>query len=149
MKVRAPLMLLLALAALAPAHAAAGMNEASARAAILARFDAALHGDVAALDRLLADDLDYCSFRGTCETKRQYVDSVKTGLLKYRSIDPTIERVKMFADSAAVLGHVSVTATRDGVERSIRVSFLGLLAWRDSRWQLTTWTSTLIDETAK
>ena len=58
---------------------------------MLARFDAALRGDVATLDKLLADDLDYCTFRGDCETKAQYIGEVKSGALKYVSIEPTVE----------------------------------------------------------
>ena len=108
---------LLPLAALllaGPLAAAPRGDAASARAAILDRFTAALHADVASLERLLADDLEYCSFRGTCQTKREYIGEVKSGVLKYQSIDPSVDRVKLFADSAVVLGRVTVTATRDG-----------------------------------
>ena len=104
-----------------------------------------LLADVASLDRLLADDLEYCNFRGTCQTKREYIGEVKSGVLRYQSIDPTIDRVKLFADSAVVLGHVSVTATRAGVERSVSLSYAGVLAWRQDHWQLTTWTSTIVE----
>jgi hypothetical protein len=138
-----PLLLLLAAAPLV--LAAPRGDEAAARAAVLARFTAALHGDTAALDRLLADDLDYCNFRGECETKAQYIGEVASGSLKYKAIEGSIDRVKMFADSAAVTGKVSATATRDGVERSIRASFLAVLAWRDGRWQLTSWSTTLLE----
>ena len=133
--------MLLALTALAAPRG----DEASARATMLARFDAALRGDVATLDQLLADDLDYCTFRGDCETKAQYIGEVQAGRLKYRSIEPTVDRVKMFADTATVTGRATVTAVRDGVEHTIHVSLDGVLAWRDARWQLTTWTSTLLE----
>ena len=51
-------------------------DEAGARAANQARFDAAVRGDTAALDKLLADDLDYCHSNGDCESKRVYLDSM-------------------------------------------------------------------------
>ena len=121
----------------------------SAGDAILARFDAALHADVAALDRLLADDLEYCTFRGDCETKVQYLGEVKSGRLKYLSIAPTVSTVKMFTDNAVVTGLATVTAVRDGTEQTIHISWAGVLAWRDARWQLTTWTSTLLQAQAK
>jgi len=73
---------LFALLLLAPAWAAPRGDEASARAAVLARFDAALHNDVAALDPMLGDDLDYCTFRGDCLTKSQYLELVKSGRLR-------------------------------------------------------------------
>jgi len=138
-----PIALLLA----APLAAAPRGDAASARAAILQRFEAALHADVAGLDRLLADDLEYCNFRGTCQTKSEYIGEVRSGVLKYRSIEPVVDRVKLYADTATVLGRVSVTAVRNGEERSVHLLYAGVLAWREDRWQLTTWTSTIVEPT--
>ena len=118
---------------------------ASAGAAVLARFDAALHADIPALERLLADDLDYCNFQGACDTKAAYIGEVQSGALKYRSIEGKVDEVKLFADTAAVRGSVSATATRGGIERSLRATYLAVLAWRDGRWQLTNWHTTLLD----
>jgi hypothetical protein len=61
---------LLASTAFATAAPARG-DEASARAALLARFEAALHADLPALERLFADDLEYCGVSATCSTKSQ------------------------------------------------------------------------------
>jgi hypothetical protein len=143
-----PLLALIA-AAPAPAPAASRGDEAAARTVVLARFDAALRADTAALERLLADDLEYCNFRGECESKSQYIGEVKSGALKYHSIKGDVERVKLFADTAAVTGKVIAQATRDGVERTIHASFLALLVWRDDRWQLTSWSTTLLDLSEK
>jgi hypothetical protein len=143
---RAAKYFLLLLAALPlSATAAPRGDEASARAAILVRFDAALRGDTPALKKILGDDLDYCNFRGECESKRQYIGEIASGQLKYRSIEHTVERVKLFADTAVVTGRVQATATRDGVERSINAYFMAVLAWRDNRWQFSSWSSTLIE----
>ena len=139
---------LLAALMLAPAWSAPRDDATSAGAAILARFDAALRGDVGALDRLLADDLDYCTFRGDCQTKAQYLGEVKSGRLKYVAIDPAVSKVKLFDDSAVVTGFATVTAIRDGKEHTIHISWAGVLAWRDDRWQMTTWTSTLLERPA-
>lgn len=127
------------------AAAAPRGDEASARAAILARFEGALRGDTASLEKILGDDLDYCNFRGECESKRQYIGEIASGALKYRSIEHAVERVKLFTDTAVVSGRVQATATRDGVERSINAYFLAVLAWRDDRWQFSSWASTLIE----
>ena len=128
-----------------PAAAPPARSESGAKDAVLARFKAALAADATALDALLADDLQYCNFRGDCENKQHYVDAVKSGTLKYKSIEPTVERVKLFTDTAAVTGLVAATATRDGVERHIRASYLAVLVWRNERWQLTSWSTTLLE----
>jgi ketosteroid isomerase-like protein len=124
-------------------------DDASARATIAARFDAALHGDTHALGRLLADDLEYCNFRGECETKQQYIGEIKAGTLKYRAIEHTVQDVKLFADTAVLLGLVTATATRDGVERTISALYLAVLVWRNGRWQLTSWGTTPLEQPPK
>jgi hypothetical protein len=121
----------------------ADMNESGARASVLARYEAALRGDVDALDRLLGDDLDYCTFRGECQSKQQYIGEVRSGRLKYLSIAPTITRVKMSGENSTVLGRVAVTATRDGVENTVNLVYMAVLQWRDGRWQMISFSSAL------
>ena len=123
-------------------------DEASARAALLARFDAALRADVAALDTLLADDLEYCGVSATCSTKDQYLESVRSGTRKFRSLAPKIERVRLFADSAVLTGKVYAVSI-GGTERNVDAYFLVVLAWRDGRWQMTNQSSTLLPPTPK
>jgi len=119
-------------------------DETSARAALLARFDAALRADVAALDKLLADDLEYCGVSATCSTKTQYLESVRSGTRKFRSLVPKVERVTLFADSAVLTGNVYAVSIGDGTERNVDAYFLVVLAWRDGRWQMTNQSSTLL-----
>ena len=120
-------------------------DEASARAALLARFDAALHADVVALEKLLADDLEYCGVSATCSTKAQYLESIRSGTRKFRSLTPAIERVRLFADSAVLTGKVYAISIGDGTERNVNAYFLVVLAWRDGRWQMTNQSSTALE----
>ena len=124
-------------------------DEASARAALQARFDAALRADVAALDKLLADDLEYCGVSATCSTKAQYLDSIRSGTRKFRSLVPKVEHVTLFADSAVLTGKVYAVSIGDGTERNVDAYFLVVLAWRDGRWQMTNQSSTLLQPKPK
>jgi hypothetical protein len=63
--------------------------------------------------------------------------------------EPSISKVKLFADSAVATGVATVTVVRDGVQQTIRISWAAVLAWRDARWQMTTWTSTLLEAQPK
>src|SRR4051812_35852813 len=119
-------LLALALLVAAPFSAAAAPrgDEASARAALLARFDAALHADLPALETGLADDLEYCGVSATCSTKSQYLESVRSGARKVRSLRPEIELVKLFADSAVLTGKVYAVSIVDGAERNVDAYFL-------------------------
>ena len=124
-------------------------DEASARAALQARFDAALRADVPALDRLLADDLEYCGVSATCSTKAQYLESVRNGTRKFKSLVPRVERVTMYADSAVLTGKVYALSIGDGTERQVDAYFLVVLVWRDDRWQMTNQSSTLLPPASK
>jgi hypothetical protein len=120
-------------------------REATARAALLARFDAALHADLPALERLLAEDLEYCGVSATCSTKAQYLESVRSGTRKFRSLRPEIEHVRLFSDSAVLTGKVYSVSIVDGVEKNVDAYFLVVLAWRDGRWQMTNQSSTSLE----
>jgi hypothetical protein len=117
-------------------------DEASARAALHARFDAALRADVPALEKLLADDLEYCGVSATCSTKQQYLDSVRSGARRFSKLVPKVDRVTLYADTAVLTGTVSADSTYNGVDRHIDAYFLVVLAWRDGRWQMTNQSST-------
>ena len=138
------LLLLLFVSSPLVALASSRGDEGSARSAVLARFDAALHADVVALDRLLANDLEYCGVSATCSTKAQYLESIRSGTRKFRSLEPRIERGRLFADSAVLTGKVYAVSIGDGTERNVNAYFLVVLAWRDGRWQMTNQSSTLL-----
>jgi len=140
------ILLVLILMGLAPFAAAAAPrgDEASARAALLARFDAALHADLPALEKGLAEDLEYCGVKATCSTKSQYLESVRNGTRKFKSLRPEIERVRMYADTAVLTGKVYSVSIVDGTERNVDAYFLVVLAWRDGRWQMTNQSSTTL-----
>lgn len=141
-------LILLAASTLAAAATPRG-DESSARAAIHARFDAALRADLPALEKLLADDLEYCGVRATCSTKAQYLESVRSGTRKFRSLRPEIERVRLFPDSAVITGKVYSVSIFEGAERNVDAYFLVVLVWRDGRWQMTNQTSTSLQPDAK
>jgi ketosteroid isomerase-like protein len=141
---RAALVTLLACLPLAASASPRG-DEASARAALHARFDAALRADVPALEKLLADDLEYCGASATCSTKQQYLDSVRSGARKFSKLKPKVDRVTLYADTAVLTGTVSADSTHNGVDRHIDAYFLVVLAWRDGRWQMTNQSSTSIE----
>jgi hypothetical protein len=142
-------LLALILVSTAPFAAAAAPrgDEASARAALLARFDAALRADLPALEQGLAEDLEYCGVKATCSTKSQYLESVRNGTRKFKSLRPEIERVRLYADTAVLTGKVYSVSIVDGAERHVDAYFLVVLAWRDGRWQMTNQSSTTLTDT--
>ncbi len=121
-------------------------DEASARAANQARFEAAVSGNTAALDNMLADDLDYCHSNGDCESKRAYLDSIKAGTMKYRSIEPSVDSVKVIGTVAILVGHANLNATRNGTDLKTQIGYTAVFAWRAGRWQLASWRAVTIPD---
>jgi hypothetical protein len=133
-----------------PEAVPAERSEDGAKAANAARFAAAAKNDSAALEKLLADDLDYCHSSGECDTKRGYIDNLKSGTMKYISIEPTVDRVKHVNDVAVLIGKAKVKSIRAGVERNLHIGYTSTFVWREGRWQLTSWRSlTLPDSPSK
>ena len=62
--------------------------EAAVRAAELARFKAQTTGDLKALDALLGDELVYTHSSAAVDSKASYVESMRSGALKYQTIEP-------------------------------------------------------------
>jgi Domain of unknown function (DUF4440) len=128
---------------------AAGGREAALRAAELARFAANVNGDSAALAWLLDDDLDYPHANGRLENKAQFLEALRRGTLRYASMVPTLERVRMFGDVALVRGTAQVHVTGSSVpggSSEFAISFDDVWLWKDGRWQMTRWRSTRLPE---
>jgi hypothetical protein len=124
-----------------PEAAPAERSADGAKAANAARFAAAAKNDAAGLERILADDLDYCHSSGACDTKSGYLGNLRSGAMKYISIEPTVDGVKLLNDVAVLIGKAKVKAIRGGVENTLNIGYTSTFVWREGRWQLTSWRS--------
>jgi ketosteroid isomerase-like protein len=64
--------------------------------------DAIVKGDVATIDRILADDFNYTNWDGTTTTKAQHVEDIKSKAYKAESINLENLKVRVFGDAAVV-----------------------------------------------
>ena len=112
-----------------------------------ARFDAQVRGDLAALERMLHDDLTYVHSNARRETKAEFLDSLKTGALKYVSIEPVDISVRTFGPAFAVIvGHARIKTLSQGKETPFVIRYTDVWVQRDGRWQMVAWQSTRISE---
>jgi ketosteroid isomerase-like protein len=135
----------LAVACLAAASVpAAGPDEAAVLAAQKERMQAMVRGDVDALGRLLPDDLTYTHASGVADTKASLLSSIKSGKLKYKSIDPGQPRVRMYGNTAVLTGTatVQVESTMAG-PAPFQILFTDVYVKKgDGAWQAVAWQST-------
>ncbi len=98
--------------------------------------DATLHGDAAALNRIMADDLRYVHGNASVQNKKEFIDSLKTGDLVYHSIDMQEVDVRVFGDSAIVMSKPRMSIKMGGQEQKFEARFLRVYVKRKGTWQL-------------
>jgi Domain of unknown function (DUF4440) len=110
-----------------------------------ARTSALVHSDVAALDRMMADNVTYVHASGKVDTKASYLEAIRSGQLRYLSMSPMKLNVRMLGQTAVVDGEYAVKVIDHHVQEApfdIDLLFLTVYAWRDGRWQQIAWQST-------
>jgi len=125
---------LLALSACFMAVAAAPEDELrqaekSWAAAVVAR-------DYAGLERIYADQLIYAHSTGAIETKKEYIDRLRTGAQRYDAIDHEKMTVRLYADAAVVHAHVVMKGQSGDRPFNNRLMMLHLWVKQAGRWQL-------------
>jgi ketosteroid isomerase-like protein len=110
-----------------------------------ARTAALDHSDVAALERIMADDITYIHASGKVDTKSSYLDAIRSGQLHYFSWQPKNLQVRVLGNGAAINGEYTVRVTDSRVQPTpfnINIFILTVYARRDGRWQQIAWQST-------
>src|ERR1044072_5377654 len=107
-----------------------------------ARVEALTQGDMAKLGQLLADDLTYTHSSGRVDSKEQFLDSLKTGAVKYESMTHSNVKVSLYGNTAVMRGESDMKLQSGGRPVAFRIRFLNVYVKKDGRWQLTAWQST-------
>ena len=108
------------------------------------RVDALFANDVAALEKILADDLTYTHSTGALDTKVAYLASLRSSRLRYRSLEHTDPHVRFYGETAVMNTVAKVVSVADGAEHRATLRVTLVYLWRASRWQMVAWHSTRI-----
>lgn len=106
------------------------------------RVEALVRADVATLDRILSDDLSYIHSSGKLDTKAEFIDSIKSGAMKYSQMDHEGVSVRMLPDLALISGRSAVRVAANAQQLSFQIRFIAAYARREGRWQMVAWQST-------
>ena len=97
--------------------------------------------DAAALQRFLADDLQYAHAGGQTQDKQQYIGSVTNGPARYESFTFSDVKVRQYGETSVLTGFVDVKMVgRD----SFRVRTLQVYVRNKGEWQMAAHQSTRI-----
>lgn len=119
--------------------------EKQVMAAEQARTAALDRSDVPALEQIMADDVTYIHASGKADTKKSYLDAIRSGQLHYISWQPKDLHVRAVGDGAVIDGEYAVRVTDSRVQPTpfdINIFILTVYARRNGRWQQIAWQST-------
>lgn len=111
------------------------------------RIAAVVMGDVPALERILADGLNYTHSDARSQTKAEFINSIKAGELAYLSMQHRDVLARVYGDAAVVTGKstVRVQSPRgQGEIRQLEICFISVFAKQQGRWRQVAWQSTRI-----
>lgn len=108
--------------------------------AALGWMEGAVKQDAAALNRFLADDLQYTHAGGQIQTKEQYLASVTKGPSKYESFTMSDLKIKLYGVKTAVL--TAYTDVKMVGQESFRVRTLQVYVENNGQWQMAAHEST-------
>ena len=118
--------------------------ESEVRLAERQRFEAMTKQDVAALDTLLDDELDYVHTGGNLESRKQFIEAIRNKTLVYESIAPSEVRVRVYDGLALAMGRSQMRVRNATGVSSFGIRFTEVYVRREGRWLLTAWEATRV-----
>ena len=106
---------------------------------------ALLAADATALEPLLADDLLFVHVSGWSQNKKEYVESTRSGALKYEAVEPSAVRARVYGDAVVLTGRNAIrvrSERRQGQLLEAQILFTAVYVKIAGRWQLAVWQST-------
>src|ERR1700739_3953775 len=136
----------------APAQSNLSQTAKEVMATEKARTTALEHSDVAALERIMADDVTYIHASGKTDNKKTFLDAIRSGQLHYISWQPKDLHVRAMGNVAVINGEYAVRVTDSRVQPKpfdINIFILTVYEHRGGRWQQIAWQSTRDVSTSK
>ena len=101
------------------------------------RYDEAImHGDVAALERIFADEFIYTNPKAEVLDKKQQIAALSSGGFKLTEAKSDDVRIRIYGDTAVMTGRFTAEAESAGKRESIEERYTAVWLRRDGRWQL-------------
>jgi hypothetical protein len=121
---------------------AATITEAEALQAEQARYTAQLGNDFKAMERLFGDDLVYIHSSTTVDTKASFIESMRSGAVKYRNMTRGEVKVRVYGSVAIITGNGTFEVTARGQDMRLDLLFHAVWAKRAEGVQFVSWQAT-------
>ena len=110
---------------------------------------AMVQNDVAAIDRLLADDYLGINPNGTLETKADALAQHRSGTMKVSSIEPDNLKVRVYGDTAVVTSRVDVQGMDGDRDISGRYHYTRVYSRRGGEWKIVSFEASRVPSGSK
>ena len=110
--------------------------------AVQDRYAAQMKGDAAAMQRLIGDDLVYIHSSTVQDTKASFIESIRSGNVKYRTMKRGDVKVRTYGCIAIVSGGANFGVTVKGEDRTLNLLFHAVYAKRAAGVQFVSWQAT-------
>ena len=97
---------------------------------------ALMSADLAVLAQIFADDYVQYNESGKAFTKKDVLESFRSGAIRYPSIISTGRKIRVFGDTAVVHGAESDEVESDGNRFSVRYVYLDVLRKHNGEWKI-------------
>ncbi len=135
-----PIVLLL----LAATTAAAGSRENDERALVAAdtaRMEAMVAVDFSVLERALGDDLTYGHTGGQLQSKREFIDDLRSGVRRYRALTAVETSARTYGCAGVVTGTTNAEVDYQGQPLSFTLRYTATYARQRGHWVLVAYQS--------
>ena len=113
------------------------------------RSEAVVKGDTAALDKMTAEDYEFTNPLGQVRTKAQILQDIKSGELKYESIDTDDVKARVYGNTAVLTGRATTKGQYGGKDVSGQYRFTRVYVKNNGRWQSVAFQQTRVAEPEK
>jgi hypothetical protein len=107
-----------------------------------ARYRAQVGNDFDAMHRLFGDDLVYIHSSTVQDTKRSFIESMRSGTVRYRNMRRGDTKVRVYGCIAILSGRTVFDVTVKGEDRTLELLFHSIWAKRASGTQFVSWQAT-------
>jgi Domain of unknown function (DUF4440) len=118
------------------------VSTGEALAAEDARYAAQMGDDFGALQKLIGSDLVYIHSSAVVDTKASYIESMKSGTVKYRVMRRSDVTVRTYGCIAIISGLGNFDVTVKGQDMAVEIRFHSIWAKRDRGLEFVSWEAT-------
>jgi ketosteroid isomerase-like protein len=115
------------------------------------RYQAMMAQDLKTLEPMIADELTYCHTSAAVNTKPEYLDLVKTGRIKWLTMEGQDMKATIYGDTGVIVGRLHETlgssSGKSGVQ-DLTIRSIEVYVKKDGRWQLAHFQATRVPDTA-